>query len=122
MTTPKPEGAPRCPHCKGTRENPMPLSNAGSRCFEPFHDPAQPAATAGKASREQSAMNRAHAIVRMWLELDDGTEQEQRDRLVEDIADAIIEARAPAEPSDSAAQLEQAYDQGQADAAEGGKR
>jgi hypothetical protein len=39
---------------------------------------------------EASSRDKAHAIVKMWLESDDTIPaQEQRDRLVEDITDAI---------------------------------
>ncbi|SRR5229473_1344769 len=42
-----------------------------------------------RVPRADIPRDKAHAIVRMWLELEGGTPQEQRDRLVEDIADAL---------------------------------
>jgi len=55
-------------------------------------------ASAGEPAAQQvcNATDKAHAIVRMWLEMEGGTEVEQRDRLVEDIRDAILAARATA--------------------------
>jgi hypothetical protein len=38
----EPPAPARCPHCKGTKESPMPLSGVGARCFDVFHDSAAP--------------------------------------------------------------------------------
>jgi hypothetical protein len=38
----EPPAPARCPHCKGTKESPMPLSDAGARCFNAFHDSPVP--------------------------------------------------------------------------------
>ena len=42
LAVPDPTAGPRCPHCSGTKDNPMPLSGAGARCFDRWHGEPQP--------------------------------------------------------------------------------
>jgi hypothetical protein len=118
MSKPK-AGEPLCETCGRPRPVIMnATANVCPTCWQPFEERRAPnpncplcqglgswvegqpcdctKVASALAAPQPSDKDTAHAIVRMWLDLEDGTPQEQRDRLVEDISGALAQVRTEA--------------------------